>query len=247
MKRILLIFIILIIALFTTVSAYNYGGVNYPVPRNNYVNDYADVLSSEAENAIWNRLENLERNSGLEMTVVTIKTLKEFAPSSTSIEEYATGLFNNWRVGNRNNNKGVMLLVIPEDKKCRIEIGAGYSSMYNTVMKRVVDEAMIPHFKAGNYEIGIESGIEEVVMSTTEKVGFFKYYFVEMMAGMFAIVAVFAGISCILKGRNGWGWGFFTIGFSILGFILFRIMLRRGSSSSFGGGYSSGGGASGSW
>ena len=65
MKRILLIFIILIIALFTTVSAYNYGGVNYPVPRNNYVNDYADVLSSEAENAIWNRLENLERNSGL--------------------------------------------------------------------------------------------------------------------------------------------------------------------------------------
>ena len=96
------------------------------------------------------------------------------------------------------------------------------------------------------------SGIEQHIanypgVTVDKKVGFFKYYFVEMMAGMFAIAAVLAGISCILNGRNGWGWTFFTIGFSILGFILFRIMLRRGSSSSFGGGYSSGGGASGSW
>ena len=241
------IYIILMVAIFSIGFAYNYGGLNYPVPRNNYVNDYADILNSESENRIWKRLENLEKNSGLEMTIVTIKTLKEFAPPSTTIEEYATGLFNNWGVGNRSNNKGVMILVISEDKMCKIELGAGYSTRYDKAMKGIIEEVLIPNFRAGSYEQGVENGIEEIIKSVTVKVGFLKYYFTELLLVTIVIICILAGISCIKSGRDGWGWTFFGIAFAALGFLVYRILFRTSSSSSFGGGYSSGGGASGSW
>ena len=78
--------------------------------------------------------------------------------SKNRFESYATSLFNHWKIGNRKENDGVMLLVAKADRKVRIELGAGYGSSMNRSMKQVIDHTIVPEFKRGAFGKGIYKG-----------------------------------------------------------------------------------------
>jgi len=138
----------------------------FPTPENIYVNDYAELLNDDSIKQITDQLIKVKSHHDIEMTVVTIERLSNYVAGPT-IEPFATALFNNWGVGDAQKNNGVMILVSKQDRKMRIEIGKGYGSEWDSVMKSVIDDEFIPHFKNENYQRGIKNGVTKTIKALT--------------------------------------------------------------------------------
>lgn len=134
----------------------------FPDPASTTVNDYADLLPPEEERALSQRLARLERDTGVEMTVVTLSTRSAFAPDMT-LEDYATALFDAWGVGKAATNDGVMVLVFRDDRAMRLELGAAYGRDWDTVARDVVDRSFLDAFAAGDYPRGLAEGTEATI------------------------------------------------------------------------------------
>jgi len=85
-----------------------------------FVSDFAQVLSDEKEKELSTLLEQLQKDTSTEVVVATLETLQ-----GDSIEFTANELFREWGIGTKTNNNGVLLLVVPSEKKVRIEVGYG--------------------------------------------------------------------------------------------------------------------------
>lgn len=218
----------------------------YPEHYNDYVNDFADVINAPDVEAITQMFKNLEDQTGIEAVVVTTDTYREYNTGDDTFEDFATGLFNDWGIGHKKENNGVLILVSVKDRKCRIELGKGYGSLYDSAMKTVIDTNMLPHFKADGYSRGIFEGCRAVVEKITRKVSWLNHYKYHILIIILIIFCIAAGISCMKSGKKGWGWMFFA-GAGLLLLALIRLSNKNKSSGGFGGGSSSGGGASGSW
>ncbi|NOY68621.1 MAG: TPM domain-containing protein [Deltaproteobacteria bacterium] len=222
----------------------------YPEHYNDYVDDYADIIEEPDAAAITRMFENLESQTGIEAVAVTMESYRDYDTGDETFEEFATGLFNDWGIGHKKENNGVLILVSVKDRKCRIELGEAYGSRYDSVMKEIIDTNMLPYFKSDDYTRGIFEGCRAVVGKITHKVSWFSHYKWHILIVILIIICITAGISCMKSGKKGWGWMFFA-GAGILLLFLLRLSSKNKSSSGggggFGGGSSSGGGASGSW
>lgn len=136
---------------------------NYPAYQDIYVNDYAGLLSESAEAQLRSELETLREDTGVEMSVLTLRRRNLFAGSDVSLEAFATGLFNHWGIGDRERNDGVLVMVLREDREMRVELGAGYGRDWDDVAQRVIDRSFLPAFKAADYEKGILEGSRDVI------------------------------------------------------------------------------------
>lgn len=155
-----------ILALFIGFAAISARTQTYPDYTEIYVNDFADLLPEEDEDRIRGKLQELRRERGIEFTVVTIGLMSDYGHVG-DIEPFATGLFNDWGVGNAGRNDGVMLLVARYDRKLRIEVGSGYGSTKNAPMKDIIDDVIVPRFKRDDYAGGIEAGVDAVIFDLT--------------------------------------------------------------------------------
>ena len=228
----------------------------FPEPSEVYVNDYAQVLSAADADAIRELLRSVRSQTDIEVAVVTIGSIAEYADPGQTLESFATALFDHWGIGKKETNDGILILFARDDRRVRIEMGAAYGSDYDAAMQRVVDDRMIPAFRNGEYGRGLYEGARGVVESVTKPASRLRSLWVGFLQGGAAvtvvlvvlfIVFVAAGVSCFRSGKKGWGWTFFTIAGSILLMIVLRILFRRKGGKGFGGGRSGGGGASGSW
>ena len=223
-----------------------FGEVGYPTPKDDYVNDYAEVLNQADAEVIHKLFKDLEYKTGIEAVVITIDSMSDYDTDDNTIEEFSTHLFNRWGIGHKRENNGVLILVAVKDRKCRIELGKGYGRRYDSVMKQVIEEKMIPYFKTDDYSRGIYEGSQEVVLKITKKVSWFSFYKWHLLLGVLILICIFAGFSMMKSGKKGWGWAFFAAA-GVLLFFLFKMLASGKSSGGFGGGSSFGGGASGSW
>src|SRR5262245_30910083 len=101
------------------VSAQN----GYPIQQGQYITDFAHLLSSSATGLVKSALAEMKQSKGNEAVSVTIPSIHDYSTGDSSIESFATHLFNTWRLGNAQTNRGVMILVAVQDRKVRIEIG----------------------------------------------------------------------------------------------------------------------------
>jgi uncharacterized membrane protein YgcG len=243
-----------------------YGFSRYPLPHENYINDFANVIQPNDAQELREKLKSLEKQTGIEGTVVTINSIIQYETGDTTIEGFAKGIFNQWGVGNKDNN-GFLLLVSVQDRKCRIELGSSYGSQYNARMKEIIEKVMIPFFKSGDYSTAIYGGTTAVMESVTTKVSWFRYYRWHLLGGVVLIFCFIAAVNSLRKGKSSWVY----IVLAALASFFLAILLspfsgrRYGNnnnyddnsydygsndsdSDSFGGGSSSGdGGASGEW
>lgn len=93
---------------------------DYPKAANEYVNDYANVLDLDTIAELRQQLKDVEYYSGVEITVLTIESYREFATNDPTWEAFATGLFNYWGVGNLALNDGVLFMISTGDRKIRL-------------------------------------------------------------------------------------------------------------------------------
>lgn len=134
----------------------------YPDYATTTVNDYADLLPPTEEAALVQTLTDLRADTGVEMTVLTIYTQADYAPG-WSLEAFATGLFNEWGIGDAERNDGVLILVIRGDRTMRIELGAAYGRASDAAAGRVVDNVFLTAFRAEDYAGGIMRGTQATI------------------------------------------------------------------------------------
>ena len=133
----------------------------YPASTDGAVTDIADVLTPDAELRLNALLDSLRRDTGIEAAVVTLPTRKDYPPV-VPLEAFATRLFNGWGIGDPARNDGILLLVLPDDRETRIELGAGYDQGYDVLAQDIVSRWLVPAFREGDYSNGIETGMEAV-------------------------------------------------------------------------------------
>jgi uncharacterized protein len=138
------------------------GAQTFPDPVSTTVNDFADLLPETDERALSQRLTRLERETGVELTVVTLATQADFAPDMT-LEAYATALFDDWGVGKAETNDGVMVLIFRDDRAMRLELGAAYGRDWDRVAQDVLERHFLNDFATGDYVRGITWGTEQTI------------------------------------------------------------------------------------
>jgi uncharacterized protein len=123
-----------------------------------YVNDFAGLLSAGVRTQLETRLGQLEQDTTAEVAVVTINTLE-----GNPIEYYANELFNEWGIGQKGEDNGILFLVALEERQTRIEVGYGLEGVITDGRAgRILDQYVIPSFKNSNYEEGIIAGVTAI-------------------------------------------------------------------------------------
>lgn len=140
----------------------------YPNRAAPYVNDFAGVLSTDTETTLTETLTALDATDNIEIAVVTLPTFTDY--TSASFEDFATGLFNNWGIGDAALNNGVMLLIAVEDRKVRLELGAGYDANMDSAMQTVLSEYIAPRLRDDDFDGAVLRGIPTVIERVTGEV-----------------------------------------------------------------------------
>lgn len=154
MKRILLSLILSLAPLLAQAQL-------YPDPDRTTINDFAGVLTAEQTTDLHRQLARLRTETDIHLVAITLPRQDTIAPGMT-FEAFATGLFNHWGIGDAAKNDGIMLLVMTEDRRIRIELGAGYSRAWDRVAKEIIDEAITPPLSGNNWYAGLTAGVQEI-------------------------------------------------------------------------------------
>ena len=111
-----------------------------------YVTDLAGVIEPATKLRLENLCTELEQKTGAQMAIVTVHSLE-----GESVEQYAVDLYKQLGVGSKNDNRGVLLLLSPDDHKYRVEVGYGLEPVINDARAGDVGRAMVPFLRQGDY------------------------------------------------------------------------------------------------
>jgi uncharacterized protein len=131
-----------------------------PQDKTRRVHDFANSLSADAIQHLESLAQAVERETTAQLTVVTVPSL-----DGQTVEQYAHTLFNQWGIGQNATNNGVLLLIAPNDRRVRIEVGYGIEPLLSDgLCGELLDEFVIPEFKKGAMGQGIQNGAEQLAI-----------------------------------------------------------------------------------
>lgn len=121
--------------------------------------DNADILSPEAEAALTAKLEALETQSQRQLVVATVPDLQGY-----DISDYGYQLGRAWGLGDATRNDGALLLVAPNERKVRIEVGYGLEGYLTDALSAlIIQNAILPEFREGDFAGGIAAGTDAII------------------------------------------------------------------------------------
>lgn len=147
----------LVAAVLLTVAAF---AADIP-PLTGRVVDAANMMDASTKAELTAKLEAFEKKSSDQIVVATIDSL-----DGEAIEPYANRLYRAWKLGQAGEDNGVLLLIVKNDRKMRIEVGYGLEGTLTDVHSSLIIQDMVPHFRAGDFSGGIAQavdGIEQVL------------------------------------------------------------------------------------
>ena len=122
------------------------------------VTDTAGLLKPEDKAAIEADLQSLEATSTDQVAVVTVKSLDGYA-----IEDYGIGLARKWAIGQKDKDNGIVLIVAPNERKVRIEVGRRLEPMMtDTMSELIIQNAILSKFRRGDFSGGIRDGVRDI-------------------------------------------------------------------------------------
>jgi uncharacterized protein len=125
--------------------------------------DQANIIPADTRSALESKLADLESKSGIQLVVATVRSLED-----GDIETYANTLFRTWKLGQKDKNNGVLLLVAPNERRVRIEVGYGLEgTLTDALSKVIIANAITPRFKAGDFGGGITRGVDDIITVLT--------------------------------------------------------------------------------
>lgn len=129
--------------------------------------DNAEILKPETRRRITEELQAHEKRTTNQIAVLTVPTL-----GGESVEEYAVRVFEQWKLGRKGQDNGVLLVVVPQDRRMRIEVGYGLEgTLTDVAASRIIRDVMTPRFRGGDYDGGIAQGVAAIVAQLEGKGG----------------------------------------------------------------------------
>lgn len=228
----------------------------YPKPMSppRLVNDFAQVMDPSQLSTLENKLLDYNNTSSIEISIVTIDTL-----FGHDVAEYSFELANQWKIGKKEKNNGVLILASIKDRKMFIATGYGMEGVLpDAVCAQIYRNEMVPEFKLQNYYQGFSKAADAIILvSKGEYTADNAYSSSDSSSSLgvliFAIIIVVIIILSAIFGKGGRGGGGPYIGgggWSGGSSWSGGSGWSGGSSGGFGGfggGSFGGGGAGGSW
>jgi len=224
-----------------------------------FIRDLAGMVKPEDQKKIRELCDGLLTAKATPIIVVTIRSMADHGGRGMRIETFARLLFDQWQIGidkinDRHWNTGILLLVSKGDRKARIELGAGWAHDKDDLCSRIMEDLIVPRFKAGEFSEGVVAGVEALDkmardLEIPRRPRPWWHY--ALVVGAIAL-AIFTIVSLIKRGASGWAWVFWGVVFAMVAGLLYMALRSSGSGDgfgggAFGGGSSGGGGATGSW
>jgi uncharacterized protein len=122
-------------------------------PLAGHVNDYAKLLPIDRVRTLEARLAEYERESKHQFALLTLPSL-----DGEAIEDFSIHVAERWKLGNKGKDDGLVLLIVPSERKMRIEVGYGLEGeIPDAIAARVIREVLAPAFRGGDYAGGVEA------------------------------------------------------------------------------------------
>ncbi len=124
-----------------------------------YINDTAGLLTPGQKQVLENALRAHEQNTSHQFVLLTIPSLQ-----GEVIEVYSIRVAEKWKIGRKNLDNGVIMLIARDDREVRIEVGYGLEGEITDVFAGdVIREIIVPAFKAGDFNTGIENAFKALM------------------------------------------------------------------------------------
>jgi uncharacterized protein len=124
-----------------------------------HVSDYANLLTAQQKSLLELKLSGFDTLSGNEIAVVTINSL-----DGDTIENYASSLFDDWNIGQKGKDNGLLLLISKDDRQMRIEVGYGLEPYITDIeAAHLIQNVLAPAFRNGDYSGGINSATDLLI------------------------------------------------------------------------------------
>ena len=118
--------------------------------------DRAEILSPEEEQSLTRKLETIENETSVQFVIATIPSLE-----GEPIEDYSIRLAGEWKIGQRGLDNGAIILVVPSERRIRIEVGYGLEPVIpDGLAGRIIRERIAPAFRDENYYQGLLAAVE---------------------------------------------------------------------------------------
>ncbi len=209
MKRLTFFFILL--SLCASIRAFAQKEI--PELWGQHVHDEAKALAQQTIDNLEQRLKIFEDSTSNQIVILIVPTL-----DGEVIEQYGLRVAEKWKLGQKDKDNGVVLLVSINDRKMRIEVGQGLEGpLPDAICNRIIRNEMAPNFRRGDYDAGVTAATNAIMQS---------------------IKGEYKAEDGPVRGTGG-GNRFVTLLVIFIIFSLFRFLARRGGRS---GGWTSGGG-----
>lgn len=131
-----------------------------PVPKlTGRVVDLTGTLAQPDRDAIAARLEAFEKSKGSQVAVLLVPAL-----GRETIEEFATRVTDEWKLGREGVDDGVLFVVALKERRVRIQTGRGVQGVLTDALsRRIVSDIVTPRFRAGDFPGGIRDGVEGII------------------------------------------------------------------------------------
>ncbi|MFH1195268.1 MAG: TPM domain-containing protein [bacterium] len=147
-----------IVLLLITVSISNFFAMDVPYLAGR-VNDYASILTDEFKSKLTEKLSQHETATSNQIVVLTMSSLED-----ENLEMFANKVFETWKIGQKDKNNGVLLLISINDKKLRIEVGYGLEgALPDAVCSSIIRNEIVPQFRKADYAAGIDAGVNSII------------------------------------------------------------------------------------
>jgi len=133
------------------------------VPQlNGRINDHARLLSPGAAAMLEQKLAAFETDQSTQVVVLTVPSLQ-----GDDIDQFAIRVADQWQIGQKDKDNGVILVLAQAERQVRIEVGRGLQGILPDITAgRIIRDVMRPHLRSGDYDRGIDAGIEAIMAAT---------------------------------------------------------------------------------
>ena len=187
---------------------------------NEQINDEAHIFSQNERDELLNLVQNFEQNSTTQIAIVTLNSLE-----SRSIEELSLEIARGYKLGQKEDNNGVLLVVAPNEKKVRIEVGYGLEGVLtDAISSQIINSVMIPEFKNGKMSEGVKEGVLAIIKVASGEEFRSKFSLGNIPFGVIAFIAgILSCFASVIFGKF-----FVRTGFSTCFAGLVSIALEQG-------------------
>jgi uncharacterized protein len=135
------------------------AGADAAIPPLARVTDLTGTLDAGQQRALSAKLADFERASGSQLAVLILPSTQP-----ETIERYGIRVAEAWKLGRRGIDDGAILIVAKNDHRLRIEVGYGLEgTIPDAIAKRIIDDTIVPAFKAGDFYGGIDAGVDQII------------------------------------------------------------------------------------